>query len=137
MPFDSRVTPRTLKAGLLYFVLAFGAGFLLGPLRILFLVPRVGVRAAELMELPIMITICFLAARWVTGRLNVPPAPAPRLGMGLIALALLLLCEFTLVLRLQGMTIGQYSATRDPISGTAYYLSLSVLALLPLAVNRR
>jgi hypothetical protein len=137
MPFDSRVTPRTLKAGLLYFVLAFGAGFLLGPLRILFLVPRVGVRAAELMELPIMITICFLAARWVTGRLNVPPALAPRLGMGLIALALLLLCEFTLVLRLQGMTIGQYFATRDPISGTAYYLSLSVLALLPLAVNRR
>jgi len=38
---------RVVGAGLLYFALTFGAGFLLGPIRILVLEPRVGVRAAE------------------------------------------------------------------------------------------
>jgi len=32
----------------------FGAAFVLGPLRIRFLVPRVGERAAELLELPVV-----------------------------------------------------------------------------------
>jgi hypothetical protein len=46
---------HTLKAGVLYFTLVFGAGFVLGPMRILCLVPRVGTRTAELMEMPMML----------------------------------------------------------------------------------
>jgi len=137
MEFDSRITRRTLKAGLLYFALCFGAGFVLGPLRLYLLVPRIGPRAAELTELPVMLVICWLSARWVTARLRVPAAPAPRLGMGLIALALLLCGEFTLVLWLRGLTPVQYFATRDPVSSVAYYLALGVMAALPLLVNRR
>ena len=81
---------RVVGAGLLYFALTFGAGFLLGPIRILVLEPRVGVRAAELLEIPVMIGVTLLAARWVTRRLAVPPATGPRLGMGLLAAGLLL-----------------------------------------------
>jgi hypothetical protein len=33
-----------LKAAVVYFALVFGAGFILGPIRILFIVPRFGVR---------------------------------------------------------------------------------------------
>ena len=57
---------RVVGAGLLYFALTFGAGFLLGPIRILLIEPRVGVRAAELLEIPVMIGVTLLAARWVT-----------------------------------------------------------------------
>jgi hypothetical protein len=33
---------QILKAGVLYFALVFGAGFVLGPIRILWAVPRLG-----------------------------------------------------------------------------------------------
>lgn len=128
---------RVAAAGLLYFLLAFGAGFLLGPVRLLVLVPRVGVRAAELIELPVMLAICWAAARWVTRRLDVPSRVGPRLGMGALAAACLLACEFTLVLKLRGLTFAEYLAGRDPVSGNAYYVAVGVMALLPLAVNRR
>jgi hypothetical protein len=35
---------QVLKAGVLYFVLVFGAGFVVGPIRILWVVPRFGTR---------------------------------------------------------------------------------------------
>jgi hypothetical protein len=127
---------RVVRAGLLYFALTFGAGFLLGPIRILLIEPRVGVRAAELLEIPVMIGVTLLAARWVTARLAVPPATGPRLGMGLLAAGLLLVAEFTLVLSLRGLTLEDYFASRDPISGSAYFASVLLLALLPLLVNR-
>jgi hypothetical protein len=127
---------RVVGAGLLYFALTFGAGFLLGPIRILWLEPRLGARTAELLEIPVMVGVTFLAARWVTGRLAVPPAAGPRLGVGVLAAALLLAAEFGLVLRLRGLTLEDYFASRDPVSGSAYYASVLLLALFPLLVNR-
>jgi hypothetical protein len=130
------VTGRVVRAGLLYFALAFGAGFVLGTLRMILLVPRVGDRTAELLELPVMLGVCWLAARWVTGRQAVPPRPAPRLAMGAIAGALLLAAEFALVLPLRGLTLEEYFATRDPVAGAAYYLAVLLLVVMPLLVDR-
>jgi hypothetical protein len=128
---------KILKAGLLYFALVFGAGFILGPIRILFVAPRFGTRMAELMETPIMIAVIIVAARWIVRRLALPPMLTDRLGMGCIALGLLLLAEFTLVLWLRGLSISEYLASRDPVSGTVYYVSLGVFAIMPLLVARR
>ena len=128
---------RILKAGVLYFALVFGAGFVLGPIRILWVVPRFGTRMAELMEAPIMLVVTILAARWIVGRLAVPPTPSGRLGMGSVALSLLLAAEFTLVLRLRGLSVSDYLASRDPVSGTVYYVMLGVLGIMPLLVVRR
>ncbi len=128
---------QTLKAGVLYFALVFGAGFVLGTVRVLWLVPRVGERMAELMEMPIMFVVTIVAARWIIRRLGVPSAPLSRLGMGCIALALMLVAEFTLVLWLRGLTIAEYFGSRDPVSGTVYYAMLGVFAIMPLLVARR
>lgn len=125
-----------VKAAAVYFLLAFGAGFILGPFRILVLVPRIGERWAELLELPVMMAVCYCAARWVCRRFAVPPQAPLRLRMGFLALALLLGAEFGLVLWLRGLTVTQYLATRDPVSGTAYYLSLLVFALFPWGLTR-
>ena len=128
---------QILKAAALYFVIVFGAGFVLGPVRILWVVPRLGTRLAELLEMPIMATVMIVAARWVIRRLRVPPTPLRRLGIGLLALAVLLIAEFALVVRLRGLTIEGYLASRDPVAGTVYALMLAVFACMPLLVARK
>ena len=128
---------QILKAGVLYFALVFGAGFVLGTIRVLWGVPRLGTRAAELMETPIMFVVTIVAARWIVRRVAVPSTPSSRLGMGCVALGLLLVAEFTLVLWLRGLWIGEYLTTRDPVSGTVYYVMLGVFAIMPVLVARR
>jgi hypothetical protein len=73
---------------------------------------------AELMETPIMFVVTVVAARWIVRRLALPSTPSSRIGMGCIALGLLLVAEFTLVLWLRDLSIGEYLATRNPVSGT-------------------
>lgn len=126
-----------MKAGALYFALVFGAGFALGTLRVLLVAPRLGARTAELIEAPLMLAVTFLAARWTVRRLAVPSAWPRRLGMGVVALGLLLAAEFTLVLGVRGLSLREYFATLDPVSGTVYYSLLVVFALMPLLVARR
>lgn len=125
-----------IAAAALYFACVFGAGFLLGIVRTLLLVPRIGARKAELLESPIMLAVCILAAVWVTAWLGVPYSLPGRLTMGLIALALMLAAEFGLVLRLRGLSLKAYFAGRDPVAATVYYLLLLVFAVLPLLVTR-
>jgi len=130
---------QVMKAGLVYFALVFGAGFALAPLRLLWLLPRVGERAAELIELPLMLVVSALAARWVLGRYCRDCRSGRRLAVGAIAVSLMLVAEFGLVLPLRGLGPLEYLATRDPVSGTAYYLALVLFALMPwlLSTTRR
>lgn len=128
---------QKLKSGTLYFALVFTAGFVLGTIRTLWVVPRFGTRMAELIETPVMLVAIGLAAHWVVRRLQVPYRVSIRLGMGCIALVLLLAAEFTLVLRLRGISISEYFATLDPVSGTVYHISLGIFALMPLFVYRK
>jgi hypothetical protein len=84
-----------------------------------------------------MLAFTFLAARWTVKRLAVPPQWTRRLEMGAVALGLLLAAEFTLVLGLRGLSLREYFATLDPVSGTVYYSLLGVFALMPVLVHRR
>ena len=54
-------------------------------------------------------------------RLSVPMMWSARLEMGCMALVLMLIAEFGFVLWIRGLSIKEYFATRDPVSGTAYY----------------
>jgi hypothetical protein len=128
---------QILKAGVLYFALVFGTGFVLGTIRILWIVPRFGTRAAELMEAPIMLVATILAARWVARLLSLPPKAGTRLGVGFLALGFMLGAECTFVLWIRGFTIGEYLASRDLVAGTVYIVMLGVFAVMPLLVARR
>ncbi len=127
---------QVLKAGAVYFALVFAAGFVLGPIRILWAVPRFGERIAELMEAPLMLVVIILAARWTGRRFVTPPSPSRLLGVGFIALGLLLLAEFT-VLWFRGLTIAEYFATRDPVGGAVYVVMLLIYAMSPLLMARK
>jgi len=51
-----------LKAAATYFALVFGAGFVLGFIRVGWAAPRLGMRTAELMEMPVMLVL------WLRGQ---------------------------------------------------------------------
>ena len=124
-----------LRAGILYFLAVFGAGLLLGTVRMLWVAPRIGARAAELLEMPVMLTVMVISAWLIVRRMHVPAAPRFRLAMGVLALGCMLLAEFTVVLELRGLTLADYFETFDPVTGRLFYLLLGLSALLPLLVQ--
>ena len=126
---------RSLSTALLYFLLVGAAGFVLGPIRVLWLVPRVGERSAELLEMPLMWGVIWLSARWAARRLA-GAGRAAHWGVGAAALGLMLLMELTVVLSLRGLTLEQYVESRDPVSGGVYLASLLLFAAAPALLRR-
>ena len=131
---DSRVA--VVKAGMVYFGLVFGAGFVLGFIRVLWVVPRVGVMWAELMETPLMLVVIAFAARWTLARFELGSSSG-LVTVGALALGLLLFAELTLVLGLRGMSLQEYIASRDPVSGIVYLVMLLVFALMPWIIAKK
>ncbi len=127
---------KLLGASAIYFAIVFGVGFGLGTIRTLLLVPRLGVRTAELLEMPLMLAAVFVAARWVQRQFLAERSGRARLVAGFIALALLLSAEVLLGMALRGLTLRETLLGRDPVSGTAYYLSLCAFALMPWFLGR-
>jgi hypothetical protein len=120
---------RIATFAIVYFAAVFAVGFVLGALRVTFVAPAVGERIAELAEMPFMIAASAffawrLVRRWWLG-------VGAALAGGLLALALLLGAELALVFSLRGLTLEQYLASRDPVSGTAYVAALVVFMLAP------
>jgi hypothetical protein len=58
-------------------------------------------------------------------------------GAGFVALGMLLAAEFTMALKVRGLSISEYFASQDPVSGTVYAVLLGVFAVMPLLVARR
>ena len=127
---------NSIKAGIAYFAMVMGAGFVMGVLRVPFLVPRLGERMAELIEMPFMFVVILLAARFVVRRFALPSRRAVRLAVGLLALGLALLTEILLAAVLQERSLGDYIASRDPVSGSVYLAMLVLFALMPLILAR-
>ncbi len=128
---------RLLKPAAAYFALVFGTGFVLGTVRVLWLVPRFGTRTAELLEMPLMLIAIVLAARWTNRRFADAHGPSTRLGIGLIALGLVIAAELVVGFALRGSSPIEALANRDPLSGTVYYASLVLFAALPWLLSRR
>jgi hypothetical protein len=122
---------RRFKAGMLYFAIVLGTGFILGLVRIPFLVPRLGERYAELAEMPIMFIVIVIAARHIVRRYALDRDVGIRLQVGFLALALAVSAELLLATLIQSRSIAQYIASRDPVSGSVYILLLLLYALMP------
>ncbi len=122
---------RSLKAGLMYFSLVFSAGFVLGLLRVPFLVPRLGIRTAELLEMPVMLMVILFGAGFSVRRFDLLRNPSACLATGCIGLAMLLFAEILLAGLIQGQSITQYITNRDPVSGAVYLVMLGIVALMP------
>ena len=136
MPDPTTSSVQIVKAGLAYFALVMGVGFLLGMVRVPFLVPRLGERMAELIEMPVMFVVIGLSARFVVTRFALPPTASVRLQVGFVALALAVCAELLLAVALQGQSVRAYIASRDPVPGSVYLVMLGLFAFMPLILAR-
>ena len=127
----------TVKAGTLYFVLVFAAGWILGPLREFWLIPLVGQRAGLLLEVPFMVLVMIAAARWTIRKLGVPYAASTRTLMGVVALVLLLIAEAIGVRWARRLSLEAYLARFDFVTGSLTVLSVLLYAAMPMVVKRR
>ena len=121
--------------GIVYFGLVFSVGFVLGFVRVLWVVPLVGDRTAELIETPLMLATIYVSGRFITQRFRALRR-VEYLYSGLVALLLLLIVEFSVVLGLQGLSVREYVAERDPVAGAVYVGMLIIFSVMPWLVNK-
>jgi hypothetical protein len=69
-------------------------------------------------------------------RFSLPPNASVRLLVGFAALALAVLAELLLAAALQDVSVAQYIASRDPVSGAVYLFVLLLFALMPYILTR-
>jgi hypothetical protein len=120
---------RVVGFGITYFAAVFAVGFALGIVRVLFVVPLIGERSAELAELPVMVAASALFAWRLVRRAKLDVLSA---GLaGLLALALLLGAELAVVVGARGVTLREYLAARDPVGGLAYLAALGAFTVAP------
>ena len=127
---------RAMIAGVAYFAMVFATGFTLGVIRVLLVVPRLGTRPAELLEMPIMLAVVLLSARFVVTRYAIEAGIRSRLLMGGIAFALAIVGELLVAVVFQDRSLIEYLASQDPISGSVFALMLVVFAVAPLVLSR-
>lgn len=126
---------QILQTAVLYFLLVFGAGFVLGTGRILLIVPLVGERVAELLEMPLMLAVIVAAARWVV-RHKLDGRQSSALSVGFVAIGFVLLTDLAVGIWLRGMSATEVFLNRDPVSGAAYYAALLFFAVMPAIIVR-
>ncbi len=86
---------RAALAGLVYFAIVFAIGFVLGSIRVLLVAPVLGALGAVLVELPVILLACWLAAGWLARWLS-PQSASDALIMGAVAFMCLMIAEFSL-----------------------------------------
>lgn len=122
---------RSVRAGAVYFLAVFLAGFVLGTMRVLVLVPYMGEIAAVSLEIPLMLFISWVAAGRIISWLGVPALVMARLVMGGFAFALLMLAEFGLSLWLFDRSLAAHLAHYSTLAGAVGLTAQVVFALIP------
>jgi hypothetical protein len=121
--------PNILRAGALYAVVGFGAGFLLGALRELWWAPRFDRTVFLALEVPIILGISLWLGRKLIARHDIGTG-LDRLLMGILALLLLVLAELGLLLSTGGSP-GEWVAGWGTPAGAFGLAGQILFALLP------
>lgn len=99
---------QAIKAGAIYFAAVFAAGFVLGALRTLVLVPHVGAVLAVMIELPLILGFAWWVCARILRRLCLSRGEA--VVMGAVAFSLLMLGEAGISSWLAGRSLSEHLA---------------------------
>ena len=122
---------RIIAAAAFYFLIVFGVGFLLGPVRVFWLEPRLGETIATLCEAPFLLIAIVLAARWLPRTLGLKANVASLAEMGIVALLFQQLADFAVGIVLRGSTPCQQFARLATPAGLIYVALLIAFAAMP------
>lgn len=121
-----------IAAGVAYFVLVFGLGFILGWLRHLLMGLGLGRDMLVFVEIPLMLAYAWWAAGWCAARFGVATGSAPRFAMGMVMLMLLRLAELAVGMTLMGQTFQTHLAALATARGAWEMAPQVMAALFPL-----
>ena len=127
---------RVLKAGAFFFLIMFAVGWILGPIRELWAVPRFGRLTGVLLEAIIMLIAMAASARWVIRVFHVRPNFASTISMGLVALRILVPAELAGVVWVRGLSLPEYLASFATAPGLVSLLMFLLFAAMPTLVMR-
>jgi len=119
------------RAGAFYALVVFGVGFILGAIRVLLLVPRLGDTTAVVLEAPLMLVASWFVCRWVIERLNMRRAVPARSMMGVAAFIVLMLAEFALGAAVFGRSWFEQLASYATVAGAIGLVAQVTFALFP------
>jgi hypothetical protein len=100
---------RIASAAAAYWAAVFALGFVLGTIRVLWVIPLVGLLPATLIELPLILGGSWLASGWLVQRFALE-RQGEALAVGALAFAILMAAECALAGMLSGQTPVQWLA---------------------------
>jgi len=124
-----------LKAGLVYFAIVFAAGFALGAVRVLYVIPHIGETGAVLIELPLMLVLSWWVCGAVLRRYAVPQHMGHRALMGLVSFVLLMGAEFALAVLAFGRDPAAFLDALATPNGAIGLVGQIAFAMIPLMRN--
>ena len=127
---------KILAAALLYFAIVFGAGFVLGPVRVLFIEPRVGATVAVLLETPILLAAMIIGARIAVRFFALGRSGAVLLSVGALALVVQQVADVAVAVLLRGMMVADHIAQFTSAAGMVYAALLVAFVVMPWMVGR-
>jgi hypothetical protein len=126
---------RIIAAAALYFLIVFGVGFVLGPVRVYWLEPRLGETMATLCEAPFLLIAIVIAARWLPKLLSLKTNVTSLAAMGIGALFLQQLADFAVGSFLRGTTPAQQISHFARPAGLIYVTLVIIFAVMPILAN--
>jgi hypothetical protein len=127
---------RILISACLYFVIVFGVGFLLGPIRVLWLELSIGKTAAVAIETPFLLAAMIFATRQVPKWTGLDASIGSLAAMGIGALVLQQIADIAVAIGLRGMTLSEQIASFAKPEGLIYLSLIVLFAAMPVLVNR-
>ena len=122
---------RTIAFATVYWLIVFTVGFVLGVLRTLYLVPRIGDFRAELIEAPILLGACWWTAQWLNRRKLFALSLSQSIWAGTLAGLFLISAEISMTGLVRGVDFASWLTARSYGSIILFFLLAAVFAAMP------
>lgn len=127
---------KIIAATLLYFAIVFTVGLTFGPIRVLWLEPKIGEVLAAICEAPFLVVAMIFASRWIPSVVGMRRDLVSLGLMGLGALAIQQAADLAVGIYLRGITSAEQIAHFATGPGLIYAGLLVAFAAMPILLSR-
>ncbi len=121
---------RIASAAIAYWAMVFALGFVLGAIRVLWVIPLVGLMPATMLELPVILAASWFAAGWLVRRFAIVVS-GDALAVGALAFAILMVAECALAAALAGQSPAEWLARLNQPHALLGLAGQAAFALMP------